>query len=583
MDFWSVLDLLGGLCLFLFGMSLMGVYLEKSAGDGLKSLLGRLTSGRARGFLTGLGVTAVIQSSSATTVMVVGFVNSGLMSLRQAIHVIMGANVGTTVTAWLLSLGGIESDIWYIRLLKPSSFSPLLALVGILLYIGCKSNRKKDIGVILLSFVTLLYGMDRMSASVAGLENDPTFTGILSAFSSPIMGVLVGMILTAIIQSSSASVGILQAISSTGRISIGMSIPIIMGQNIGTCVTALLSSIGTNRNARRASLVHLSFNVIGTTLLLSLFCIAQALFPLSILQQSANEATIAICHTSFNILCTAILLPCASLLEKLSLKLIPEPAGTRADDTPTIELDERLMTTPAIAVARCRDLTRDMATLASDALLLAMDQLSDYRPDAAALIRKKEDAADHYEDLLGSYLVKLNTHPMTDRDGRQSGELLRLIGDFERISDHAVGILDSAEELHRKNMHFSQPAVQELQVLTEAVREILRLTGAAFDGDQDAAARVEPLEQVIDGLCEQMRTRHIARLQKGSCSIEAGFIWSDLLTNFRRVSDHCSNVAGCIIETAHESLDLHDYLRGVKSGGGSFTALYNDYTAAYHL
>ena len=581
----DILGLIGGLCLFLFGMNLMGAYLEKSAGDGLKTLLGRLTTGKAAGFLTGLGVTAVIQSSSATTVMVVGFVNSGLMSLGQAINVIMGANVGTTVTAWILSLAGIEGSAWYVAMFKPSTFTPILALIGIILYMGAKSNRKKDIGVILLGFATLMFGMDAMSGAVAGLKTNSEFTGLLTLFDNPILGVLVGAVLTGIIQSSSASVGILQAISSTGAISIGMSVPIIMGQNIGTCVTALISSVGTNRNARRASVVHLAFNILGTVIFLTFFCLARALFAsqLAVLNQNASEFSIAVCHTAFNVLCTLVMLPCAGLLEKISMKLIPEPATAKSEEE-TIILDERLMATPAIAIDRCRAVTGAMAALAISSLESAVEQLTEYSPEVAARIREEEDKVDGYEDILGSYLVKLSTHPLGDRDRREVAMLLRLIGDFERISDHAVGVLAAVEELREKEIVFSADAKGELDILTSAVKEILSLVNRAYaEGDHEIAVRVEPLEQVIDGLREKLRARHIERLQKGDCSIEAGFIWSDLLTDLGRVSDHCSNIAGCIIETAHASLDLHEYLRGVKTGGGEFMENYQDYARTYSV
>ena len=447
MDFWDILSLIGGLCLFLFGMNLMGSYLEKAAGGGLKNILGKLTTSKAAGFLTGLGVTAVIQSSSATTVMVVGFVNSGLLTLRQAINVIMGANVGTTVTAWLLSLTGVSGDAWFVEIFKPSSFTPILALIGIFLFMGSKSNRKKDIGVILLGFATLMYGMDAMSSSVAGLKESEGFASILTLFDNPLMGVLTGAALTAIIQSSSASVGILQALSSTGAISIGMSVPIIMGQNIGTCVTALISSVGTNRNARRASIVHLSFNVIGTTVLLVAYSIVRSLVDIPLLANSADQFTIAICHTAFNIGCTVLMLPCAGLLEKLSMKLIPEPKGEDKKEEIN-ELDEHLMITPAVAIDRCRVVTEKMASISKASLYKALSQLESFNDDYCKEVRDEETAVDKYEDILGSYLVKLNTYPLTDKDMRESAKLLHLIGDIERISDHAVSILKVAEELN---------------------------------------------------------------------------------------------------------------------------------------
>ncbi len=583
MDFFDILNLIGGLCLFLFGMNLMGAGLEKSAGDGLKNILGRLTNGKLTGLLTGLGVTAVIQSSSATTVMVVGFVNSQLMTLRQAINVIMGANVGTTVTAWILSLSGIEGDSFLIQMLKPTSFSPVLALIGIILFMGSRDNRKKDIGSILLGFATLMFGMDTMSGAVAGLQEVEGFRNILLMFSNPILGVLVGAMLTAIIQSSSASVGILQALSSTGALSVGASIPIIMGQNIGTCVTSILSSVGTNRNARRTSIVHLSFNVIGTVLLLSVYMIVKAVVDLPIFAASAGEWEIALIHTLFNVICTAVMLPASGLLEKLSLKLIPEPKDDSAKEE-KIEIDERLMITPTLAIQRCHELTVKMATGCEDALRKAMFALDAYSDELAADIRKKEAKADHYEDILGTYLVKMNSNPMNDKDSRESAKLLHMIGDFERISDHAVNILESVEEINAKGLAFSDSAKQELRVLVTATEEIVYYTMKAFkQNDLDAATYVEPLEQVVDDLKENLRARHIKRLQKGDCTIAVGFVWADLLNNFERVSDHCSNIAGCILEMSHDAMDMHQYLNAVKHDNPEFQKKYEAFSEKYTL
>ena len=583
MDLFDILELIGGLCLFLFGMNLMGAALEKRAGHGLTTLLGRLTSGKLAGFLTGLGVTAIIQSSSATTVMVVGFVNSGVMTLKQAINVIMGANVGTTVTAWLLSLTGIESSNMFVKLLKPSSFTPVLALIGIVLMMAPNSNgKKKDTATILLGFATLMVGMETMSGAVAGLKEVEGFRNILVMFSNPILGVLAGAILTAIIQSSSASVGILQALSSTGQITIGTSIPIIMGQNIGTCVTAMLSSIGTNRNARRTSLVHLSFNIIGTVVLLALFCLAQVVFDLSgLVDSAASEMTIAVAHTAFNILCTALLLPASGLLEKLSYRFIPEPAADAAEEE-VVELDERLMTTPAIALERCRVVTGTMVDISVQALKRSLKQLEQYDPDSAGAIRKAEGRADHYEDTLGSYLVKLSTHDLNDADSLESAKLLHVIGDLERISDHAVGILESAEELREKGIVFTPQAKKELSVLRQALGETVDLAVSAYEtGDVHTAMQVEPLKQIIDILKAQLRSHHIIRMQKGECTIEAGFVWSDLLTNLGRVADHCSNIAGCVIELSQQKLDLHDYSKIAKAGGYDYAETYEQYSKKY--
>ncbi len=581
MDLFDVLTLIGGLCLFLFGMNLMGEALERRAGDGLKTILGRLTTGKLAGFLTGLGITAIIQSSSATTVMVVGFVNSGMMTLSQAINVIMGANVGTTVTAWLLSLTGLEGAGFVLKLFKPSSFTPILALVGIVLYMGFKSSKKKDTATILLGFATLMMGMETMSGAVAGLKEVEGFRNLMLMFSNPILGVLAGAVLTAIIQSSSASVGILQALASTGQVTFGAAIPIIMGQNIGTTVTAMLSSIGTNRNARRASMVHLLFNVIGTVVWLTVFCLVQALFDLSgLVGAAANALGIAIAHTTFKLLCTAMLLPAAGWLEKLSFKLIPEPA--KQEEEKTTELDERLMATPAIALEQCRIMARNMATEAAIAMQEGISLLGKYDADLAATVKKREKTVDHYEDVLGSYLVKLSTHPLSDADSKESAKLLHVIGDFERISDHAVNLQEAAAELTSKEIAFTGAAQKELAALTGAVNECLGLALKAFaDGDLSLAVQVEPLEQVVDAIKEQLRANHIRRMQKGECSIEAGFIWSDLLNDMERVSDHCSNIAGCVIEMTHDSLDLHDYLHNVRHGSQQYADAYNAYREKY--
>ena len=580
MDIFDVLTLLGGLCLFLFGMNIMGASLEKRAGSGLKTLLGKLTTGKMAGFLTGLGVTAVIQSSSATTVMVVGFVNSGLMTLKQAINVIMGANVGTTATAWILSLSGIQGDNFFVQLLKPTSFTPILALIGIVLYMGSKSSKKKDTGMILLGFATLMFGMDTMSTAVSGLRDVPEFQNILVMFSNPILGVLAGAVLTGIIQSSSASVGILQALSSTGQVTFGTAIPIIMGQNIGTCVTALLSSVGANKNARRAAIVHLSFNIIGTVVWLTVFCVLNAVFKFAFVALPADQLGIAVVHTIFNVLCTGLLLPASGLLEKMSCRIIPD-AKTEEHKT---ELDERLMATPSIAIERCRIVTGEMATDAVGALKTSLRMIKEYDPDQAADVRTKEEETDHYEDSLGTYLVKLSTHAMSDQDSNESAKLLHVIGDFERISDHAVNILESAEEIREKSIHFSPEAEREFQLITGALEECLDLTLQCFlQDDLETASKVEPLEQVIDVLRNQLRSRHVLRLQKGECSIEDGFVWSDLLTSMERVSDHCSNIAGCVIEMAHSSLDLHEYLGGIRTEDPRYVECYNQYARKYAL
>ena len=582
MDIFNVLTVIGGLCLFLFGMNLMGQALERRAGGKLRSLLDKMTGSVFAGFLTGLGITAIIQSSSATTVMVVGFVNSGLMTLRQAINVIMGANVGTTVTAWLLSLGGIDSGNFWIKLLKPSSFTPVLALIGIIYYMFCKDNKKKDTGMILLGFATLMFGMETMSTAVAGLKDVPAFTNLFVAFQNPILGVLAGALLTAVIQSSSASVGILQALAVTGSVSYAAAIPIIMGQNIGTTVTAMLSSIGTNKNARRAAVVHLLFNVIGVVVLLTVFCIVRAALAPAFLNESASMAGIAVAHSAFNILCTALLLPAGGLLETLAKRIVPDDAHAR--DEQTTELDVRLLPTPSLALRQSRSVACEMAGYAVHALDNAIDALSCGTPELAQSIHDDEERCDHYEDILGTYLVKLSAQKMGRDESEEATELLKTIGDFERISDHAVNILSSAEELERKGLTFSGSALNELSVLTAAVREILSLSLKAFSGQDPAAAQqVEPLEQVIDTLKEQMRTRHILRMQQGACSIEAGFVLSDLLTDLERTSDHCSNIAGCVIDAREHNLNLHETLRQARSNDGSFQHTFEHYVQKYQL
>ena len=580
MTLFDVLTLIGGLCLFLFGMNLMGEALEKKAGSRLKTILGKITGNKMTGFLLGLGVTAVIQSSSATTVMVVGFVNSGIMTLHQAINVIMGANVGTTVTAWLLSLTGISGDNLFVQLLKPKSFTPVLALVGIVFYMFSKKPGRKDTGMILLGFATLMTGMEAMTGAVSGLRNVPEFQNILVMFSNPVLGVFAGALLTAIIQSSSASVGILQALASTGQITYATAVPIIMGQNIGTCVTAMISSVGTNKNARRTAVVHLLFNIIGTAVWLAVFCAVKALFDLPVIQQSANQLGIAIVHTAFNVLCTALLLPMSGLLEKIACLIVRDDAREEGTD----ELDERLMAAPAVAIAQCRTVVDRMAQISVDALKASLNMLDEYDGKTADRIREDEDRTDRYEDLLGDYLVRLNNHALSNEDRQESAELLHLIGDFERISDHAVNILESAEEMREKHIRFSDAAQRELKIMRSAVCEILDLALEAYrNNDPRTAKQVEPLEEVVDTLKEQLRMRHILRLQNGVCTIELGFVWADLLTNLERVADHCSNIAGRVIESRNASIDLHAYLDNVKIGNQKFAEEYNAYAKKYAL
>lgn len=578
MSIFDMLTLIGGLCLFLFGMSVMGEALERRAGGSLKKILAKLTKNKITGFLTGLGVTAVIQSSSATTVMVVGFVNSGIMTLRQSIGVIMGANIGTTVTAWILSLGGISSDNLFMQLLKPTSFTPILALIGTALLMFGESSKKKDTGTILLGFATLMFGMDTMSGAVSGLADVPAFQNMFIMFRNPILGVLVGAILTAVIQSSSASVGILQALSATGQVSYGAAVPIIMGQNIGTCITAILSSFGTNKNAKRAAIVHLSFNVIGTVIWLSVFSIISAILKPAILDASASYLGIAVAHSAFNIACTALLLPMSSLLERLAVKLVPDSDKKEK----VAKLDERLLATPPIALERCNELVREMAEISVTSLKTSLNMLTGYDSDTADKIRKSEDKVDHYEDILGTYLVKLSRHQISDSDSAEVSKLLKAIGDFERISDHSINILESAEELTKKDIHFTADAQKELDTLCSAVSEILTLSFRAFvNTDLQAARDVEPLEQVIDGLKAKSRDDHIKRLKNGECSIEAGFVWADLLTNLERTSDHCSNIAVCVIDATQHNMNVHQSLRTMKSEDPYFEKRYLEYAKKY--
>ena len=580
MDIFDVLTMIGGLSLFLFGMNVMGSALERRAGSSLRTLLGKLTTNRMLGFLTGLAVTAIIQSSSATTVMVVGFVNSSLLSLGQAINVIMGANVGTTATAWILSLGGIEGDSIFLKLLKPTSFSPILALLGVVYYVFMKDSKKKDTGLILLGFATLMFGMDTMSGAVAGLKDVPQFQQLFVMFKNPILGVLAGAVLTAIIQSSSASVGILQALSSTGAISLAAAVPIIMGQNIGTCVTAMLSSVGTTKNAKRTAIVHLMFNVIGTVVCLIVYMIGTALFDFAILEESASHFTISVCHTIFNVACTALLLPSGKLLEKLVCKLVPD--SKIAEEA--AELDERLLGTPSIALERCRETTAKMAEVSAKTLRAGMETLTNYTPELGENVRELETLSDHYEDILGSYLVKLSALRSSEADSSEATMLLKVINDLERIADHGENVLEAAEEMVEKELKFSDAAKAELAVLTASVSEVLELAFAALaQRDLELAYRVEPLEEVIDSLKEQMRTRHILRMQQGTCTIEAGFVWSDLLTSLERASDHCSNIAGAVIEMVGLDQNNMAALRSAKVDYSHFGELFTEYTNKYML
>ena len=579
MYIFNVLTMIGGLCLFLFGMKVMGQALEVSAGNNLRNILAKLTNNKSAGFLTGLVITSIIQSSSATTVMVVGFVNSGLLTLKQSVSVIIGANVGTTITAWVLSLAGIGDGNFFVQLLKPSSFTPVLALLGIILYMFCKGERKNNIGLIFLGFATLMFGMETMSDAVAFLRDQDWFQQLFIMFEHPILGVLAGTFLTAIIQSSSASVGILQALASaTGKVSYAAALPIIMGMNIGTCVTAMISSVGANKNGKRAALIHLSFNVIGTVFLLAGFWIIKLIFDPTLLRESASFLGIAVSHTAMKIICTALLLPMSSLLEKISCWIIPLDAVPEK----AVLLDERLFTTPAVAISRARKVTVDMAYCAIKTLTDSLDAFESYTPELATAVRDGEEQTDKYEDALGSYLVKLSTLKISKADSAEAAMLLKLIGDFERISDHGVNILEAAEELREKKLSFSDKAMSEINTMINATREALELSLKAFaEGDTVALGEISPLEQVIDTLKEKLRSNHIARLQEGNCSIEVGFVWSDLITDLERTSDHCSNIAGCLIDLANKDMNIHEHLRAIKADNTVFKQKVDYYTEKY--
>ncbi len=579
MSIYDALSLLGGLALFLYGMNVMGAALEKRAGSRLREILRSMTSNPVKGFLLGLAVTIIMQSSSATTVMVVGFVNSGLMTLHQATGVTMGANLGTTATSWLLSLMGVQGESFLLQMCKPANFTPILALVGIVLYAFQKDAKRKDTGLILLGFANLMFGMETMSNAVAGLQDVPEFTHVLTLFSNPILGVLAGTIITAIIQSSAASVGILQALTATGSITYASAIPIVMGQNIGTCVSAMIASVGTSRNARRAALVHLYFNIMATVILLPIYYVLQRIFNFAFASMAATPLGIAIVHTVFKLLALAILMPCSRLLEKLALRTLPL---TENEKSKTELLDERLLATPAVAVARSHDVTLAMADDADEALRLAFAQLSSYDKNQAAQVRALEETVDEYEDQLGTYLVRLSSHAMSEADSIEVNRLLHVIGDFERISDHAVNILESAEEIHDKKLSFSSEARRELNVMFQAVAEILQLSVDAFRrSDLDKAVMVEPLEQVVDDLRDLLKKRHVDRLQRGECTIEMGFILTDLLTNLERISDHCSNIAGCLLELQHENMDIHAYLNRVRRDGAEYANYYDYFRNKY--
>lgn len=581
MSVFNVLSLVGGLALFLFGMNYMGSSLEKLGGGKFESILEKMTNNRIKGVLLGAGITAIIQSSSAVTVMAVGFVNSSIMSLNQVIGIIMGANIGTTITGWILSLTNIESTNLFISLLKPSSFTPVLALIGIIMYMAGKKEKKKDIGSILLGFSILMFGMETMSGAVEPLKDVPQFTSILTMFSNPILGVLAGAVLTAVIQSSSASVGILQALAVTGSISIASAFPIILGQNIGTCVTAILSSVGTNKNAKRTAVVHLAFNIIGVLLAMTLFYGADAIFGLPFIENSVNATTIAIIHTVFNIFSTVVLFPFGKQLERLAHLVIRD----NNDDESNALIDERFLMTPSYAIDKVKEQVDSMGGLARENIYLCLDLIKKYSHNNDDTISKNEKTLDNLEDELETYLVKISSMNLSIEDSIKLSKLSHSISNFERIGDYGVNILKIKRRMHQNNVHFSTDANKELEVMSRAVREIVDKSIESFvNDDVELAAEIEPLEQVINNLKQELRARHSKRLQGDECTIENGMLFFDIINSFERIADHCSNLAVCIIEISNRSYQTHTYLKGVKNRNNEgFMEMFEAYLRKYKI
>lgn len=583
MDIFSVITLLGGLAFFLYGMNVMSGGLEKMAKGKLERTLKKVTSNRFLAMGFGAAITIAIQSSSALTVMLVGLVNSGILEFGQTICILMGSNIGTTLTAWILSLAGIDSDVFWLKIIKPENFSPVFALVGIIMMMVGKKQKTKNTGNILIGFSVLMYGMTLMSDSMAPLADMPEFTHILTAFSNPVLAVLVGAVFTGIIQSSAASVGILQALSMTGGVTYGMALPIIMGQNIGTCVTALISSIGVSKNAKKVAAVHLSFNIIGTLICLIPFCILDAVFDFSFTHMAINPFMIAVCHSIFNVVTTAVLMPFTKQLEKLANFIVRDKKGKGSKGT---LLDERLISTvPSFAVANAFDVDCEMCELSRKAFSDAMGLLDNYNEKTADAVTEMEGKLDIYEDQLGTYMVKLSKRGASDSDSKRIAKILHTINDFERIGDHAENLVGVAREMHDKGIVFSHEAKAEIEKLSAALHEILDMTAKAFKtSDVQLASSVEPLEQVIDKLISEIKNRHVERLQKGNCTIELGFVLTDLLTNYERVSDHCSNVAVAVLESKHGTFETHEYLNNIRSDGtGSFGRLYEEYSERYSI
>ena len=583
MDVFNLLSLIGGLTFFLYGMNVMSSSLEKMAGGRLEEMLRRMTANPLLSMVLGAVITIAMQSSSATTVMLVGLVNSGIMQFSQTIHIIFGANVGTTLTAWITSLSGIQSDLFWVQMLKPKNFSPLLAFAGILMLMLSKKDRKKTVGTVLVGFAVLMYGMEMMSGAVSPLADMPEFESLLVQFSNPLLGVLIGAVFTGIIQSSAASMGILQALSMTGSITYGMALPIIMGLNIGTCATSLISCIGTNVKARRVAILHVSIKIIGTLILLPLFLLGNSLFHWSFVTQAAKPWDIALLHTIFNLLTCALLMPVAGRLVKLTERLVKDHSHP-ADTASQPQLDELLLRSPSVAVGESFHVSKDMCRQAHEILQLSIGLFDRFDETAEQRILQMEDSLDNFEDKLGTYLVKLSSQALSSEDSQVVSKILHAIGDFERLGDHACNLVKVAREIHEKQISFSPNATREIKVLTDAIQEILNITACAYDGDSvELAAKVEPLEQVIDRLTVQIKNNHVKRLQHGACTIEGGFILADLLNNYERISDHCSNIAVAIIEVEHNSFDTHKYLNGVKYGNSVFNEIYDSFDKKYAL
>lgn len=579
MDIFSGITLLGGLAFFLYGMQVLSSGLERMAGGKLEAGLKKLTGSRLSSLLLGAGITAVIQSSSAVTVMLVGLVNSGILTIDRCVGVIMGSNIGTTMTAWILTLAGIESDSVFISLLKPENFSLVFAFVGVLLIMGSKNPKRRDLGSILVGFAVLMYGMKLMSGAVKPLADEPAFISLFTAFRNPLLGVLMGTVVTAVIQSSSASVGILQALALTGGVSWRAAIPIVMGQNIGTCVTALLSCVGAGKNARKVAAIHVSFNIIGTAVCLALYWGADLLFAPAFLDTSIDAVGIAVVHTAFNVFTTALLFPFAGKLEALANFLLPD-----REPAPQPLLDQRLLATPSVAIGECAEMTRKMCDTAVQAVEKALSCLDGYQPALEEDVSGMEASLDRYEDSLGTFLVLLSSKRLSQEDSLEVSKMLHAIGDFERLGDHAVNLLKAARELHEKKLSFSPAAKEELATLEAAIREILETTGRVFrEDDVSGAMTVEPLEQTVDALVAGIRSRHIRRLQEGECSIALGFVLSDVLNNLERVSDHCSNIAVAVIELSHSSFDTHRYLSGIRSENEAFRDAFARFSRKYRL